>query len=280
MSFEFPKDFIFGVATSSYQIEGATREDGRGDSIWDAFCRQPGKVLNGDTGDVATDHYHRVDTDIQLMKDLGVSAYRFSIAWPRIVPDGEGAVNPKGLQWYSTLVDKLLAAGITPYATLYHWDLPNALEERHGGWRSRKTPEAFYRYAQVVVKHLGDRVKNWMPLNEMPATIIAGYDAGFHAPGAHEPRNVLNQIQHNCLLAHGYAVRAVREHGGRGAEVGTAHNARVFVPVIETSEHIGPCDGRIETIVGDEMDAIDVRLAEGIDPNRLDQPIRIIDAEG
>ena len=238
MSFEFPKDFIFGVATASYQIEGATGEDGRGMSIWDVFCRQEGKILSGHTGDVACDHYHRVDQDIRLMKDLGVSAYRFSIAWPRIVPDGEGAVNPKGLQWYSTLVDKLLQAGITPFATLYHWDLPQTLEERHGGWRSRKTPEAFYRYAAAVVKRLGDRVKNWMPLNEMPATIVAGYDIGFHAPGAHEPRHVLNQIQHNCLLAHGYAVRAVREHGGRGAEVGTAHNARVFVPVIETSEHI------------------------------------------
>lgn len=238
MKYEFPQDFIFGVATSCFQIEGATREDGRGDSIWDAFCRQSGKILNGDTADVACDHYHRVDTDIQLMKDLGVSAYRFSIAWPRVIPDGEGEINPRGLDWYSTLVDKLLAADITPFATLYHWDLPNALEERYGGWRSRRTPEAFYRYAQTVVKHLGDRVKNWMTLNEMPATIVAGYDMGFHAPGARESRKVINQIQHNCLLAHGYAVRAVREHGGPGAEVGTAHNARVFVPVIETAEHI------------------------------------------
>jgi beta-glucosidase len=238
MSFEFPNDFLFGTATSSYQVEGATGADGRGESIWDAFCREPGKVLDGHTGDVACDHYHRVDDDIALMKDLGVAAYRFSIAWPRIVPDGDGDVNPKGLDWYSTLVDKLLAAGITPFATMYHWDLPQALEARHGGWRSRKTPEAFGRYAEAVVKCLGDRVTNWMPLNEMPATIVAGYDIGFHAPGAQESRQVINQVQHNCLLAHGYGVRAVREHGAAESEVGTAHNARVFVPVIETDEHI------------------------------------------
>ena len=237
-AFEFPQDFVFGTATASYQIEGAAGEDGRGESIWDHFSHTPGKTYKGHTGDVACDHYHRADEDIALMTNLGVGAYRFSIAWPRIIPDGDGPVNPKGLDWYSRLVDKLLAAGIAPFATLYHWDLPQALEDRHGGWRSRKTPEAFARYAATIVGRLGDRVKRWMPLNEMPATIVAGYDAGFHAPGAHEPRGVVNQIQHHCLLAHGHGVRAVREHGGAGARVGTAHNARVFVPVMETPEHI------------------------------------------
>jgi len=234
----FPDDFVFGTATSSYQVEGATDADGRGPTIWDAFCREPGRVENGDTGDVACDHYHRVDEDIALMKDLGVTAYRFSVAWSRILPDGEGEVNPKGLAWYSTLVDKLRAAGITPFVTMYHWDLPLALETRYGGWRSRQTAEAFARYAEILVAGLGDRVRHWMTLNEMPATIVAGYQAGFHAPGAHEPPKVVNQIQHHCLLAHGYGVQAVRNHGQAGSQVGTAHNARVYVPVYETPEHI------------------------------------------
>lgn len=237
MSYEFPQDFIFGAATASYQIEGAVNEDGRGESIWDRFSHTPGKTRDGDTGDVSCDHYHRLDEDIGLMVDLGLSAYRFSVAWPRIVPDGDGAANQRGLDFYSLLVDKLLAAGITPYATLYHWDLPQSLEDRFGGWRSRKTAEAFGRYAEIVVKRLGDRVVNWMPLNEMPATIVAGYQEGFHAPGAKEPPRVINQIQHNLLLAHGYGVRAVRKHCPAG-EVGTAHNARVYVPTFETDEHI------------------------------------------
>jgi beta-glucosidase len=235
---KFPKNFIFGTATASYQIEGAAQEDGRGESIWDRFSRTPGKVLNGDTGDVACDHYHRVDEDIALMKALGTTAYRFSIAWPRIIPDGEGAVNQKGLDWYARLADKLLAAGIEPWATMYHWDLPQALEEKYGGWRSRQTAEAFRRYADVTVKHLGRRIKRWMTLNEMSCTIFLGYRDGRHAPGAKEPPAVVNQIQHHVLLAHGHGVRAVREHGGRGARVGQAYNTNVFLPVYETPEHI------------------------------------------
>jgi beta-glucosidase len=235
---QFPRDFLFGSATAAYQVEGGVKEDGRGESIWDRFCHTPGKIKGGHTGDISCDHYHRVDEDVALMKELGLEAYRFSIAWPRVVPDGEGAVNEKGLDWYSRLADKLLAVGIKPVATLYHWDLPQALEDRHGGWRGRATVEAFGRYADAVVARLGDRVKTWVPLNEMPATVVAGYQAGFHAPGAKEPRKVCLEIQHNLLLAHGQGVRAVRQHGGPGAEVGTAHNARVFVPVYETAEHI------------------------------------------
>jgi len=234
---DFPRDFVFGTATASYQIEGAAQEDGRGESIWDRFSHTPGKVRDGHTGDVACDHYHRVDEDIALMKALGVGAYRFSIAWPRVYPTGEGKVNPAGLDWYSRLVDKLLAAGITPYATMYHWDLPQALEDKYGGWRSRKTPQAFARYADTIVQTLGDRVRHWMTLNEMPCIIFLGHRTGMHAPGAQEPPKVINQIQHHCLLAHGHGVRAVREHG-RGAEVGLVHNAPTYVPVYETPEHI------------------------------------------
>ena len=237
-SIKFPKDFIFGTATASYQIEGAASEDGRGESIWDRFSHTPGKTFEGHTGDVACDHYHRVDQDIQLMKDLNTTAYRFSIAWPRIIPDAEGQVNQKGLDWYSVLVDKLLAAGITPFATMYHWDLPQALEDKYGGWRSRKTPEAFHRYANTIVKHLGDRVKNWMTLNEMPCIVYLGYRDGLHAPGAKENIGVLSHVTHHCLLAHGFGVAAVREHGGPGAEVGLVHNASCVAPVIETKANI------------------------------------------
>jgi len=234
----FPKSFIFGAATSAYQIEGAVHEDGRGESTWDRFSHRPGTIKNGDTGDVACDSYHRVDEDIALMKDIGLQAYRFSIAWPRIIPDGDGKVNPKGLDWYSRLVDELLAAGIQPFATMYHWDLPQALEDKYGGWRSRKTSEAFRRYADTIVKHLGDRVRSWMPLNEMPAAVVAAYGWGSHAPGVKETRRGLNQVQHHVLLGHGYGVRAVREHGREDSEVGTAHNARAYVPAYDSPDCI------------------------------------------
>ena len=236
---EFPKSFLFGAATAAYQIEGAVHEDGRGESIWDRFSHKSGTIKNGDTGDVACDSYHRVDEDIALMKNTGLQAYRFSVAWPRVVPDGDGAVNPKGLDWYSRFVDKLLAAGIRPFATLYHWDLPQALEDKYGGWRSRKTSKAFGRYSEAVVRRLGDRVKDWMPLNEMPAVIVAGYGWGRHAPGIIETRAGLNRIQHNVLLAHGYGVRAVRECGPRGCQVGTALNPRCYVPLCDSKpDHV------------------------------------------
>jgi beta-glucosidase len=234
---KFPQKFIFGAATASYQIEGAVKEDGRGESIWDRFSHTPGKSLNGDTGDVACDSYHRIDQDIAAMKELGLSAYRFSIAWPRIIPDGEGPVNQKGLDWYARFVDKLLEAKITPFATMYHWDLPQALEDKYGGWRSRKTVEAFARYAEVLATNLRS-IRNWMTFNEMLCVETHGYKIGVHAPGAKEPPAVINQIHHHLLLAHGYGVRAVREYGRRGTEVGAAHNADVYLPVYETPENI------------------------------------------
>ncbi len=234
---EFPAEFVFGTATASYQVEGAVREDGRGESIWDRFSHTPGKVRDGHTGDVACDHYHRFREDIGLMKELGVTAYRFSIAWPRIVPDGDGAVNQKGLDWYARLVDALLEAGIRPFATLYHWDLPQALEDKYGGWRSRKTVEAFGRYAEAVVSHLADRIRDWMTLNEMPCIVYLGHKEGRHAPGAHEPTAVLHRIEHHCLLAHGTAVDVVRRLG-RGGQVGVVHNPAISVPVFEAPEHI------------------------------------------
>ncbi|HWQ15121.1 MAG TPA: GH1 family beta-glucosidase [Roseiflexaceae bacterium] len=216
----FPKDFLWGAATAAFQIEGATKEDGRGESIWDRFCATPGKVLNGDTGDPACDHYHRWREDIALMKDLGLQAYRFSIAWPRIIPDGTGQVNQRGLDFYDRLVDGLLEAGIQPYATLYHWDLPQALQDR-GGWASRDTAHAFARYADVTARRLGDRVKGWITHNEPWCASILSYWIGEHAPGLKNGPAL--EAAHHLLLSHGLAMPAIRAAAPR-AEAGITLN--------------------------------------------------------
>lgn len=204
----FPDDFLWGTATSSYQIEGAVNEDGRGPSIWDTFSYHSGKISDGSTGDIACDHYHRYPEDIALMKELGLHAYRFSIAWPRIFPTGRGAVNEKGLDFYSRLVDALLEAGIAPNATLYHWDLPQALQDE-GGWPSRHTAEAFAEYADVVTRHLGNRVKTWGTFNEPYVSAYVGYYDGRHAPG-HNSREEMVLASHHILLAHGKTVPIIR----------------------------------------------------------------------
>jgi beta-glucosidase len=203
----FPQGFLWGSATAAFQIEGATREDGRGESIWDRFCATTGKVLNGDTGDPVCDHYHRWRDDITLMKSLGLQAYRFSIAWPRIIPQGRGQVNPAGLDFYDRLVDGLLDAGIRPFVTLYHWDLPQALEDA-GGWPARDTASAFADYADVVVRRLGDRVKHWITLNEPWCSAFLGYWTGDHAPGIRE--GPVLAAAHHLLLGHGLALAALR----------------------------------------------------------------------
>ena len=205
---QFPKGFVWGAATASYQIEGAWNEDGKGESIWDRFSHAPGKVLNGDTGDVACDHYHRWPADVLLMRDLGLQAYRFSIAWPRILPTGRGRLNPLGLDFYSRLVDALLEAQIEPYVTLYHWDLPQALQEM-GGWPDRMIVDAFAEYADVVSRALGDRVKNWITINEPETLSAMGYENGLHAPGRSNPGEAV-AAKHHLLLAHGRAVPVIR----------------------------------------------------------------------
>lgn len=207
--YTFGPDFVWGTATASYQIEGAAHEDGRGPSIWDTFSHTPGKTLNGDTGDVACDHYHRWSADLDLLNELGVGAYRFSVAWPRIVPTGTGAVNAKGLAFYDKLVDGLLERGVTPVVTLYHWDLPQALEDA-GGWANRATAEAFAEYAEAVTGALGDRVGLWTTLNEPWCSAFLGYAAGVHAPGRHDPVDAL-KAAHHLNLAHGLAARVIRE---------------------------------------------------------------------
>ena len=200
----FPEKFIWGTATSSYQIEGAWQADGKGESIWDRFCRTSGNVDNGDTGDVACDHYNRWSEDIGLMKELGLHAYRFSISWPRILPAGRGKVNQAGLDFYSRLVDGLLEVGITPFATLYHWDLPQALQDE-GGWDNRATAEAFAEYTDVFSRHLGDRIKHWITHNEPWVAAFVGHLWGTHAPGIKDMPTAI-RCTHHLLLSHGLAV--------------------------------------------------------------------------
>jgi beta-glucosidase len=204
----FPDGFLWGAATASYQIEGAWNEDGKGPSIWDEFSHTPGKVAAGDTGDVACDHYHRYRDDVALMKSLNLGAYRFSISWPRVLPEGEGKPNEAGLDFYSRLVDELLAAGIAPCPTLYHWDLPLALD-RQGGWPNIDTARKFADYAELIFRRLGDRVKMWITLNEPQVVAAAGYLSGDHAPG-HTDRRECLLAGHTLLVAHGMAVERFR----------------------------------------------------------------------
>jgi len=219
---ELPRGFELGVATAAYQIEGAVHEGGRGPSIWDTFSHTPGRVVGGDTGDIACDHYHRYADDVRLMGDLGVDSYRFSVAWPRVQPEGRGATNPAGLAFYDRLVDALLEQGIAPAVTLYHWDLPQALEDG-GGWRSRDTAQRFAEYAALVHDHLGDRVQRWITLNEPFCSSFLGYANGRHAPGAQEGEGAL-AAAHHLLLGHGLAVAALRADARVGQQVGITLN--------------------------------------------------------
>jgi beta-glucosidase len=234
----FPDGFLWGTATSAYQIEGAVDEDGRGRSIWDTFSHTPGKIEDHSTGDRANDHYHRYKEDVSLIKGLGAKAYRFSIAWPRVFPDGGRTPNPKGLDFYDRLVDELLAQGIEPFATLYHWDLPQALEDRVGGWRSSETSKAFGTYAAYVAERLTDRVKSIFTVNEAGRFVNFGYGWGIDAPGLKLPQAEVNQVRHHVALAHGLAVQAIRAHGRPGTKVGPAENIAACLPAIDTPENI------------------------------------------
>jgi beta-glucosidase len=204
----FPKDFVWGTATAAYQIEGGFDRDGKGLSIWDDFTHQKGKIKNGDNGDITCDHYNRYKEDVSLMKKLGYGSYRFSISWPRILPDGKGAINQKGLDFYDKLVDELLKKNINPFVTLYHWDLPLALE-KEGGWLNRKTSERFGDYTEIVVKKLGDRVKNWITLNEPWVIFVCGYLLKVFPPGVFKPFSAF-KVAHNLLLAHGISLARIK----------------------------------------------------------------------
>ena len=237
-SASFPSGFVWGTATSSYQVEGAMSEDGKGRSIWDTFSHQPGTIEDGSNGDVANDHYHRYREDVGLIKHLGAKAYRFSIAWPRVFPDGDGTPNSKGLDFYDRLVDELLANGIEPYATLYHWDLPQSLQDRFGGWLSPKTCAAFATYAGHVADRLSDRVKSIFTFNECGRFVEFGYGFGIDAPGLKLPQAEVNQVRHHVALAHGLAVQAIRAKGKAGTRVGPAENIAACVPAIDTPENV------------------------------------------
>lgn len=221
----FPPDFLWGAATAAYQIEGAVTADGRGPSIWDTFSRTPGAVLNGDTGDTGTDHYHRLDEDVALMADLGLRAYRFSVAWPRVQPTGRGPAEQRGLDLYRRLTDRLLERGIAPVVTLYHWDLPQPLEDA-GGWPERDTAWRFADYAGLVADALGDRVHLWTTLNEPWCSAYLGYSSGEHAPGVQDPARALAAV-HTLNLAHGLGARAVRAAAGDDAPVSITLNLEV-----------------------------------------------------
>ena len=230
----FPANFLWGAATAAYQIEGAWNEGGRGLSIWDAFCQVPGKVWRHQSGDVAADHYHRWASDVKLMAELGLKSYRFSVAWPRVMPQGAGPVNQTGLDFYDRLVDALLANHIEPFVTLYHWDLPQALQAR-GGWNNRQTANIFADYARAVASRLGDRVSRWITLNEPFVAAVAGHFLGEHAPGLKNPV-VAVRAGHHLLLAHGYGVEALRATLPKAAQVGITLNLSPIHPAADTDQ--------------------------------------------
>src|SRR2546423_2250043 len=217
----FPTGFVWGTGTSAYQIEGAAREGGRGLSVWDTFCDNNAALRGRHGGDVACDHYHRYEEDIDLMKGLELGAYRLSISWPRVMPKGTGSINERGLAFYDRLIDSLLAANITPYVTLFHWDYPYDLYCR-GGWLNPDSPRYFADYAQIIVDRLGDRVSNWMPLNEPPCFLGLGHFTGKHAPGVQLPRRDLLLAAHHALLAHGRGVQVIRARAALPPTVGCA----------------------------------------------------------
>jgi beta-glucosidase len=281
----FPTGFTFGSATASYQVEGAARDDGRSPSIWDTFSRIPGKVWNGDTGDVACDHYHRWEADLDLMADLGLDAYRFSIAWPRIIPAGRGAVNPAGVDFYSRLVDGLRERGIRPVATLYHWDLPQVLEDA-GGWPERATADAFAEYAAVLGTALGDRVHTWTTLNEPWCTAYLGYGQGGHAPGRTEPAAALAAV-HHLNLAHGRALQALRATSTGAPEYSVTLNLHVSRGDAEAVRRIDAVGNRAFTspmlrgrydddLIADTASVTDWSFVRGGDLDTIHQPIDVL----
>ena len=233
----FPRDFVWGAAAASYQIEGGAYDDGKGLSVWDTMCRWPGKVWEGDTGDVACDHYHRYEEDVRLMAEIGLRAYRFSISWPRVIPEGTGAVNEQGLAFYDRLVDSLLEAGVQPWATLFHWDYPHALYCR-GGWLNRDSADWFADYAGVIVDRLSDRVSHWMTQNEPQVYLGLGHQTGEHAPGLKLPFADVLLATHHSLMAHGKAVQVIRARSRTKPTVGVVPVGVVNMPATDNAEDI------------------------------------------
>ncbi len=237
MNFTFPDNFTWGAATAAYQIEGAVHEDGRGLSTWDVFCDETGRIDNGDSGEIACDHYHRWQEDISLMNELNLTAYRFSLAWSRILPEGDGKLNEKGIDFYNRLIDSLLDRGIEPWITLFHWDLPYSLQQRFGGWRSRETIERFADYAELCGKKFGDRVKNWFTINEIACFTQLAHGDDIFAPGGKLPVKEVNQTIHHALLGHGRGTGTLRETVS-DARIGLVENLKAVWPLYEEPAHI------------------------------------------
>ncbi|MFD2214782.1 GH1 family beta-glucosidase [Metabacillus endolithicus] len=250
---QFPKDMKWGTATASYQIEGAANEDGRGPSIWDTFSHTPGKVKGGDNGDIACDSYHRYEEDIRIMKDLGIDYYRFSVAWPRIYPNGKGDINPKGLEFYHDFVDKLIENGIEPMCTLYHWDLPQALQDQ-GGWANRETIDAFVQYAETMFREFKGKIKYWITLNEPWCISFLSNHIGAHAPG-NQDLQLATDISHHLLVAHGRAVKKFRELEIDG-QIGFAPNTTWLDPFSDQQEDLDACQRDIGHYVEWFMDPV------------------------
>lgn len=234
---QFPKNFVWGAATSAYQIEGAWAEDGKGETVWDVYTKEPGHVFEGHTGDIACDHYHRLHEDVALMKEIGLQAYRFSISWARLMPEGTGRVNEAGVRFYDELIDALLEKGITPYVTLHHWDLPYELYKR-GGWMNREIVEWFGEYARLVAERFSDRVTHYFTLNEPQCFIGLGFLTGVHAPGLQCPLRDTFEMAHNALKAHGRAVQMLRQYGKQPLEIGYAPTCSAVYPETEAPEDI------------------------------------------
>ncbi|MCF8009143.1 MAG: beta-glucosidase [Halanaerobiales bacterium] len=250
---KFPKNFIWGTATSSYQIEGAYDKDGKGISIWDTFSHIKGNIYNNDTGDKACDHYNRYKEDIKIMKELGIKSYRFSISWPRVLPNGKGEVNQKGLDFYKNLIDELLKAGIEPVVTLYHWDLPQALQN-NGGWENKEIINAFHEYAKLILSEFNDKVKTWITINEPFVVAFNGNSRGEHAPGIKNHKIAL-QVAHNLLISHGEAVKLFREMNLKG-KIGISLNLTSTYPNTDKKEDINAAKLLEEYINGWFLDPI------------------------
>ena len=248
----FPRDFLWGVATAAYQVEGAARDDGRGPSVWDTFCRRPGAIALDQTGDRACDHYHRYKEDVALMKELGVKAYRFSVSWPRVFPNNSKTANGKGLDFYRRLVDELQNAGIQPWMTLFHWDLPQWCEDDFRGWESIECSKRFADYAGFMTDHIGDRVAGIFTINEFLCFLDKAYTASAEpfAPGKVASKKVLNQARHHAVYGHGLAVQAIRAARRKPPPVGIAENMPGVVPVLENANDIAAAKAALREIAG------------------------------
>jgi beta-glucosidase len=248
--FVFPKDFVWGSATAAYQVEGAWNVDGKGESIWDVFSHTPGKVKNGDTGDVACDQYHLYPQDMDLLKRLNLGAYRFSLSWPRIQPDGKGQFNERGMAFYDRLIDNMLEKGITPFLTLYHWDLPQTLQSELGGWAHRDVCKYYAEYAAKCAARYSDRVKFWTTFNEPWCTAVLGYDAGVHAPGIKD-QAMSKQVAHHLLLSHGMGMQAIRANAKQPVQAGIVLNMTITEPLRpDNAEDVAMAEAAIEADKG------------------------------